>query len=293
MARSELLRRHVEAADWLKSEWQPSEIRRSSSQLHQGQAEVHAAAAERAKSGGKPPAKPKPPAFKNGMTLRDYQVTSFEWMIGNYRRRTNVILGDEMGLGKTAQCISVMEHVRTEQLRAPRPFLVIAPLTTLGHWKREIEWTDMNVVLMDGNAKDREIIESTEFWFPGKAPGKGPASSTSFWYPSRPHAGSRSLIASFEWAACVCDEAHKLKDVNSLTTKAVMEIGYDWPTRSRERRSRTTSRNSSASCTSSTRRSTRAGSTSRRACSTAAAGRWTPSRSCGCVRCSSPACSAA
>ena len=30
------------------------------------------------------------------MTLRDYQVTSFEWMIGNYRRRTNVILGDEM-----------------------------------------------------------------------------------------------------------------------------------------------------------------------------------------------------
>jgi len=40
-----------------------------------------------------------------------------------------------MGLGKTAQCISVMEHVRTAVLRSPRPFLVIAPLTTLGHWK--------------------------------------------------------------------------------------------------------------------------------------------------------------
>jgi len=28
------------------------------------------------------------------MALRDYQVTSFEWMVGNYRRRHNVILGE-------------------------------------------------------------------------------------------------------------------------------------------------------------------------------------------------------
>ena len=219
-----------EAADWLKSEVDANEIRRFRLRNSiKDKRKVHAAAAERAKSGGKPPAKPKPPAFKNGMILRDYQVTSFEWMIGNYRRRTNVILGDEMGLGKTAQCISVMEHVRTEQLRAPRPFLVIAPLTTLGHWKREIEkWTDMNVVLMDGNAKDREIIESTEFWFPGKAPGKGPAKFDVLLVSFETARRLTELIASFEWAACVCDEAHKLKDVNSLTTKAVMEIGYDW-----------------------------------------------------------------
>ena len=132
-------------------------------------------------------------------------------------------------MGKTAQCISVMEHVRTTQLRAPRPFLVIAPLTTLGHWKREIEkWTDMNVVLMDGNAKDREIVESTEFWFPGKAPGKGPAKFDVLLASFETARRLTELIASFEWAACVCDEAHKLKDVNSLTTKAVMEIGYDW-----------------------------------------------------------------
>ena len=112
---------------------------------------------------------------KNGMTLREYQVTSFEWMVGNYRRRHNVILGDEMGLGKTAQCISVMEHVRTRQLRAPRPFLVVAPLTTLGHWKREMEkWTEMNVVVLDGNAEDRRVCEETEFYFESRGP-KGPA----------------------------------------------------------------------------------------------------------------------
>lgn len=47
------------------------------------------------------------------------------------------------GLGKTAQSIAVLEYQR--QLEGVRgPFLVVAPLTTLGHWQREIEtWTPM------------------------------------------------------------------------------------------------------------------------------------------------------
>ena len=189
---------------------------------------VHHAAVERAKSGAKPAVKPEPPAFKNGMTLREYQVTSFEWMVGNYRRRHNVILGDEMGLGKTAQCISVMEHVRTRQLRAPRPFLVVAPLTTLGHWKREMEkWTEMNVVVLDGNAEDRRVCEETEFYFESRGP-KGPAKFDVLLVSFETARRLTDLIAQFEWALCVVDEAHKLKDVNSQTTQAVMEIGYDW-----------------------------------------------------------------
>lgn len=39
-------------------------------------------------------------------------------------------------------------------------FAVIAPLTTLGHWQREIEtWTDMNCVVYAGGAADRELIQ--------------------------------------------------------------------------------------------------------------------------------------
>jgi hypothetical protein len=184
---------------------------------------------ERAKAGEKPPSKPTPPSFKNGMALREYQVTSFEWMVGNYRRRKNVILGDEMGLGKTAQCISVMEHVRTTLLRAPRPFLVIAPLTTLGHWKREMEkWTDMNVVVLDGNAEDRRVCEETEFYFSSKGKGKGPAKFDVLLISFETARRLTDLIASFEWAMCVVDEAHKLKDVNSQTTRCVMDIPYEW-----------------------------------------------------------------
>ena len=190
---------------------------------------TYAGAVERAKAGEKPPSKPTPPSFKNGMALREYQVTSFEWMVGNYRRRKNVILGDEMGLGKTAQCISVMEHVRTTLLRAPRPFLVIAPLTTLGHWKREMEkWTDMNVVVLDGNAEDRRVCEETEFYFSSKGKGKGPAKFDVLLISFETARRLTDLIASFEWAMCVVDEAHKLKDVNSQTTRCVMDIPYEW-----------------------------------------------------------------
>ena len=112
-----------------------------------------------------PRGKPVPPTFKNNMALREYQVASFEWMISNYCRDRNVILGDEMGLGKTAQCISVMEYVRKNLIRRRQPMCVVAPLTTLGHWKREIEkWTAMNAVVFDGSAADREVCAEHEFY---------------------------------------------------------------------------------------------------------------------------------
>jgi hypothetical protein len=42
---------------------------------------TYAGAIERGRAGDKPTAKPSLPEFKNGMALREYQVTSFEWMV--------------------------------------------------------------------------------------------------------------------------------------------------------------------------------------------------------------------
>ena len=127
------------------------------------------------------------------MILRDYQVTSFEWMIGNYRRRTNVILGDEMGLGKTAQCISVMEHVRTEQLRAPRPFLSHRAVDHLGALEARDRGSG-HERRSHGRQREgsRDHRVDRVFGSPERHPERARRSSTSFWYPSRPHAGSRS-----------------------------------------------------------------------------------------------------
>lgn len=68
------------------------------------------------------------------------------------------------------QTVAVLEHLRVHQ-RVRGPFLVLAPLSTLGHWKREFEeWTDMNVVYYhdpQGGAEARALIREYEWKFPG------------------------------------------------------------------------------------------------------------------------------
>lgn len=121
-----------------------------------------------------PPTHPHSPAavpdFCNGRALRDYQQRSLEWMVCNRYAPggpLNCILGDEMGLGKTAQSISVLAYQRQFGACAG-PFLVIAPLTTLGHWQRELEtWTAMNVVVYAGGQADRDAALKHDMYFPG------------------------------------------------------------------------------------------------------------------------------
>jgi hypothetical protein len=66
-------------------------------------------------------------------------------------QKRSVILADEMGLGKTAQTVCMLEHLRSmEHVRGP--FLIVVPLSTVEHWKREIEdWT-----LCVGGPTDRD-----------------------------------------------------------------------------------------------------------------------------------------
>jgi hypothetical protein len=47
------------------------------------------------------------------------------------------------GLGKTVQIVTYIEHLfRVEKIH--RPFLVVVPLSTVEHWRREFQgWTDM------------------------------------------------------------------------------------------------------------------------------------------------------
>ena len=54
----------------------------------------------------------------------------YNWLQGR------ILLADEMGLGKTLQTVAFINRlVVTQGLTGP--FLIIAPLSTLGHWKRE------------------------------------------------------------------------------------------------------------------------------------------------------------
>ncbi|GMH41988.1 hypothetical protein BSKO_09907 [Bryopsis sp. KO-2023] len=168
----------------------------------------------------------KVPEFQNGRVLRDYQRKSVEWMVNNWDTGINCILGDEMGLGKTAQATAVLEFQR--QFRNVRgPFLVIAPLTTLDHWQREIEtWTDMYTVIYHGTKDDREVIENFEFEFTSAS-----RSTTKFnvlitAYEVLQRAGPK--FKRITWESVIVDEAHRLKGLNSLSRNLVVGLRVKW-----------------------------------------------------------------
>lgn len=111
-----------------------------------------------------------------------------------------------MGLGKTAQSIAALEFQRQFAASAG-PFLVVAPLTTLGHWAREIAtWTTMDAVVFSGGAADREVLRKHDLWLPRAAGGPRRL---------RPHVLLASyeavlrdapLFQSVEWGSVVIDE---------------------------------------------------------------------------------------
>ena len=68
------------------------------------------------------------------------------------------------GLGKTVQIAAFTSHLfKNEGLSGP--VLVVAPLSTLQHWRREYEtWASyLNSLVYHGGAKGREIICEHEF----------------------------------------------------------------------------------------------------------------------------------
>jgi chromodomain-helicase-DNA-binding protein 7 len=66
-----------------------------------------------------------------------------------------------MGLGKTVQIVATLSDIAmTHHVRGP--FLIVAPLSTLPHWKNEFErWSDLYPVIYHGSPAAKELI--TEF----------------------------------------------------------------------------------------------------------------------------------
>ena len=100
-----------------------------------------------------------------GKTAQSISVLAFQRQFGGIR---GPFLGEAPlaggtlgpGLGSTGQKQVLRAAVCQQRARLPRAPAVIAPLTTLGHWQREIEtWTDMNCVVYAGSAPDREVIQ--------------------------------------------------------------------------------------------------------------------------------------
>ena len=165
------------------------------------------------------------PEYKHQHTLRDFQLQGLNWLVFCWCHGRGSILADEMGLGKTVQSISFLQHLRTVQL-IPGPFLVVAPLSTIANWKREVEeWTDMNVVVYIGNAQNREEIKRWE-WFYLDADGQPLKKEIKFnvlltTYDMVRHDAELPRI---HWQVMVVDEAQNVKNFKGKLMEALRGI---------------------------------------------------------------------
>lgn len=130
-----------------------------------------------------------------------------------------------MGLGKTVQIVSYLEHLyRVEKIRGP--FLVVVPLSTVEHWRREFEgWTDMVCcVYHDRQRVWRDVLREYE-WY----------------YEDRPHnadylkfdvlvttydtlIGDFDVINNVPFRVTVVDEAHRLRNQKGKLLECMKEI---------------------------------------------------------------------
>uniref|UniRef100_A0A8C8B056 Chromodomain helicase DNA binding protein 1 like n=1 Tax=Otus sunia TaxID=257818 RepID=A0A8C8B056_9STRI len=128
-----------------------------------------------------------------------------------YEIQHGCILGDEMGLGKTCQvCLLILETDLSNKER----FLILCPLSVLSNWKEELERfaPGLSFVTYIGSKEERPKLQQN------------------LKEQSHLHVinclplTEECCFFSFDWAALVVDEAHRLKNQSSLLYKTLSEF---------------------------------------------------------------------
>ncbi len=147
------------------------------------------------------------------------------------------------GLGKTIQTAIYINYIASS-LGNRGPFLIIAPLSTLLHWKREFDrWTDLNTVVYSGNADDRSTIRELEFAFKVDRPknnnqkqnylARCSQKGSKIWMvqvvittPEYLMTDDSSELEAIDWEVLVVDEAHRLKNHTAKLAIKLRKEGF-------------------------------------------------------------------
>ncbi|XP_012676002.2 chromodomain-helicase-DNA-binding protein 1-like isoform X1 [Clupea harengus] len=143
-----------------------------------------------------------------GIQLRSYQLDGVRWLTQCLKHQEGCILGDEMGLGKTCQTISLLVYTKGA-LGEAGPFLVLSPLSVLENWRQEMQRfsPSLSVVCYTGDKErraelQRELLDDGHFH----------VLLTTYEMCLK----DASFLRRWKWKILVVDEAHRLKNQNSL-----------------------------------------------------------------------------
>ncbi|KAG7355569.1 SNF2/helicase domain containing protein [Nitzschia inconspicua] len=176
-----------------------------------------------------------PHMYKNNNKLRDYQVEGVNWLASTFYRKTGCILADEMGLGKTVQIVCYLEHLfRVEKIHGP--FLVVVPLSTIEHWRREFEgWTDLVCcVYHDRQRVWRDCLREYEWYFEDKPHNADFLKFHVLVTTYDTLIGDFDVISQIPFRVAVVDEAHRLRNqkgkllecMKEISAKGTLQHGY-------------------------------------------------------------------
>ncbi|KAL5484398.1 hypothetical protein EMCRGX_G020890 [Ephydatia muelleri] len=154
------------------------------------------------------------------LKLRDYQLDGMNFLVHSWCKENSVILADEMGHGKTIQTIGFLYYLFCAH-HLYGPILIVVPLSTLPAWQKEFElWSpDINVVVLIGDNRSRQMIYQYE-WAHYKSQIKFNAILTTHGILLK----EKDLLGNISWAGLIVDEAHRLKNDDSLLYRTLMDF---------------------------------------------------------------------
>ncbi|MFC4023448.1 SNF2 helicase associated domain-containing protein [Oceanobacillus longus] len=145
-------------------------------------------------------------------SLRNYQLTGFQWFKSLSNYHLGGILADDMGLGKTLQAIAYLASESEGETSGPH--LIVAPSSVVYNWKNEFEKFSPNLtaVVLTGIPDERhELIENS--------------ADTDVWITS--YATLRQDIEIYRemiFQTMILDEAQYIKNYATKTSRAIREI---------------------------------------------------------------------
>lgn len=144
------------------------------------------------------------------VTLRPYQRKGVEWMLLLSEINAGACLADDMGLGKTLQTIAFFSHLlqRDKEVK----FLVVCPASLIYNWKKELETFTPTIKTM--------IYHGNQRSFSGFLSNNASVMICSY----STARNDAEILAQLFWDAMVLDESHNIRNINSLTTKAILKI---------------------------------------------------------------------
>lgn len=148
------------------------------------------------------------PALLNA-TLYPYQQRGYKWMKFISGQSFGCILGDEMGLGKTLQVIALIADRISSRHGIS---LVIAPVSLLENWMRELEKFTSGIKVLIHHGARRTGLYTELLNFDVVLISYNTAVT------------DQSLLRMISWDLVVVDEAQNIKNPSAVRTKSVKSI---------------------------------------------------------------------